>query len=696
VPWLKSIQSIDMKIQGVKLQGTKLVPSGDVVNSDTYFNLVSLLLPGNGANGAQNNTFLDSSTNNYTITETGDINQGSFSPFSPTGWSANFDGTTDYISLANNAALNPGTDNFVMECWINITGTTGNNQGINGKGTAGSNGYSFYITNALVLSFVWNGTGGATITAGTLTYNTWNHVAVVRNSGVIRLYLNGVGAESSSACTTDITSTSVKYIGQARGGNPIEGYISNYRMIKGSLPAGYDATEATLPVPTAPFTNVSGTSVLTCQSNRFIDNSTNAFAITVTNDSNIQSFSPFNPTTAYSAADMGGSVFCDGAAGNYLRILSANAIGTASFTIEMYVYMTSIAVSNIIWDNRLVATDSTAGIYIQLNTAGNLAIGTFNNASILESLDTVLPNMWNHIALVRNGTTLRLYVNGILRDTTTYGTNLSSTNITIGSNRSGVSVCSGYISCLRQVIGTAVYTSDFTPPTAPPTAIANTSLLCNFVDAGFVDATAKNIIQTQGNVQISTAQSKFGGSSMYFNATSGTRARIPASRLLYLNSETTTATNIDFTIEFWFYPTTVSAAFQNLIVRRASQTARGLVCNIQNNGVLFVAFGDSNTTDWNYSYTSDSGVLEANAWQYLAITRQNTTYRVFVDGILMNSASPTAFVVADDTVGWNFGNNPAGETQSPFNGYINDLRITPGLARYTANFTPLTAAFPTQ
>ena len=53
---------------------------------DGYFNLTTLLLSGNGTNGAQNNTFLDSSSNNFTITRNGNTTQGTFTPFSQTGW----------------------------------------------------------------------------------------------------------------------------------------------------------------------------------------------------------------------------------------------------------------------------------------------------------------------------------------------------------------------------------------------------------------------------------------------------------------------------------------------------------------------------------------------------------------------------------------------------------------------------------
>jgi streptogramin lyase len=211
-----------------------------------------------------------------------------------TGWSNYFPGETgNYLRILNNALLNPGTDDFVMEAWVYITGTTGSNQGINGKGTAGTDGYSLFVTNALTLSFIWNGTGSTTITAGTLSLNTWAHVAVVRNSGVIRLYLDGVGAGSSTECTTDITSTQNKFVGLARGTNPLKGYISNYRMIKGTLPSGYDATLSSITVPTSPFSDISGTSLLTCRTGVVEDISSNNLDVQQFGDIIPKAFIPF-------------------------------------------------------------------------------------------------------------------------------------------------------------------------------------------------------------------------------------------------------------------------------------------------------------------------------------------------------------------------------------------------------------------
>ena len=68
--------------------------SGGAVESDEFFNNVSLLLHGDGTDGAQNNTFLDGSTNNFTIARNGNTTQGAFSPYGDR-WSNYFDGVGD-------------------------------------------------------------------------------------------------------------------------------------------------------------------------------------------------------------------------------------------------------------------------------------------------------------------------------------------------------------------------------------------------------------------------------------------------------------------------------------------------------------------------------------------------------------------------------------------------------------------------
>ena len=238
-----------------------------------------LLLHGDGANGANNNTFLDSSTNNFTITRNGNTTQGTFSPFSqPNGYWSNYIGDANYLSVANNSAFQFGTGNFTVEGWFYLPAMSGSYDPLF---TVGS------YTDGILLRYAVTSSdnlyiGGSYWNAPFLNsppLGQWCHIALVKNgtgSNNVQLYLNGVSVLTVTS-SYNLTPTGGVYIGaqsHALSDN-FNGYISNFRIVKGTAVYTSNFT-----VPTSPLTAITNTSLLTCQSNRFIDNSTNAFAIT--------------------------------------------------------------------------------------------------------------------------------------------------------------------------------------------------------------------------------------------------------------------------------------------------------------------------------------------------------------------------------------------------------------------------------
>jgi hypothetical protein len=650
----------DAQLQSFQFQITLTIQS-----TDAYFNRTVLAI------NADADTFVkDASSNSFAITINGDTKPSAFSPYN-TNWSNYFDGTGDYLTLANNAALDPNTDSFCMECWVYITGTTGNNQGFNGKGVAGTSGYSFYITNALLLSFIWNGTGGATITGGTLSLNTWNHVAVVRNSGVIRLYLNGVGAGSSTECTTDINSNNGLFIGQARGGNPILGYMSNYRMTKGTLPSGYDATATTLPVPTTPLTAISGTSLLTCQSNRLIDNSTNAFTITKNGDVKVSAFGPFTETDTTT-----GSGYFDGT-GDYLTIPynSAWDFGTGNFTIETWLYPTTSGTARVIASSFI--NNGNDGWSWELTT-GNLLTFYAESAFVVTSSLAISSNKWTHIAVSRSGSTLKLFVDGVESGTATYSTSIAGFSglLAISATSTGVAPFVGYQSNFRLVKGTAVYTSAFTPPTTPLTAITNTSLLTlqgrrALNNHTFIDRSENSLVVTRGG---NTSQGSFSpfspaGWSNYFDGT-GDNLQIAHNSALNFDG--------DMTVECWIYLNT-TAGIQT-VASKWQPGNESWIWQFSSTTMSFYFSGTASSFAWTPS---------TNIWYHIAISRSSGSVKFFVNGVQTGSTS-TNNTVANTTSAMTIGNNIDGPQQY-LTGYISNFRLVKGTAVYTSNFTPSTS-----
>ena len=91
-------------------------------------------------------------------------------------------------------------------------------------------------------------------------------------------------------------------------------------------------------------------------------------------------------------------------------------------------------------------------------------------------------------------------------------------------NFTGPSPFLGYITNVRITKGTAVYTSAFTPPTAPLSEVTNTTYLLNFANAGVIDHTMRSNLETEGKVRISTIQKKFGTGSIFFPSSPSTRS----------------------------------------------------------------------------------------------------------------------------------------------------------------------------
>jgi hypothetical protein len=276
--------------------------------------------------------------------------------------------------------------------------------------------------------------------------------------------------------------------------------------------------------------------------------------------------------------------------------------------------------------------------------------------------------------LVRSGTTTTLYANGTAVITVTSdSTNYTGTFFGIGSifGTSGTN-WNGYISGLRVVKGTAVYTTTFTPPTAPTTAISGTSLLTNFTNAGIYDATSKNDLETVGNAQISTTQSKFGGSSIYFDGNGD-----------YLKAISTDLLNFgtgDFTIEFWsYFNSTADSGGLGMGVITNPTGTYSTIYSSTNGGTTLTFYNGSGIV---------SGTIALSTWQHIAVSRYNGTVRFFVNGIQTASATHTSAVTFSAAfIGSQTGSG------GYFNGYLDDLRITKGIARYTSNFTPPTTAF---
>jgi hypothetical protein len=657
---------------------------------DPFFNYVTLLLPGNGTNGAQNNTFLDSSTNNFTITRNGNTTQGTLSPYG-NNWSNYFDGTGDSLTFTG-AAGPEGTQDFTVEMYVYITTMGGNFPRLFESSTTGA--LQLYLASGVLTYGQFGSPEILSFNISSLT-NQWVHICVTRSGSAVRIFINGVlRAYTASGGTNFAASTSWKTSNEGGG---IVGYMSNLRVVRGSVVAAYSTSVTTTGTtvftpPTTPLTAIANTSLLTCQSNRFIDASTNNFPITRGGDVSVQRFSPFNPTAPYAAGTDGGSGYFDGT-GDSVRVTStASAFDiTGDFTVECWCYATS---ASVIADIFGVEENTTgfAAVQAQLNTNRTVALNVSTTGSAWaiasNSTATVALNTWTHVAVVRSGSSVVLYLNGVSAVTGTVGGSLYNAGaFTIVGGRNAAGYFTGYISNFRFVNGTAVYTTAFTPPTAPVAAITNTSLLLDFTNAGIIDNAEMNNLETVGNAQISTAQSKFGGGSMLFDG-NGDGLFVPPSQNPNFGSG-------NFTIELWIYYNSLTGA-QTII-------SNGYTTPVTNGWLVQTGTGDGKFNF--YKQTSPTTVvlvvadggsaMSAGVWYHMAIVRNGTTTTIYRNGTSVGSATDTTTYTATAANFYVGGGTSTGFNGGFFNGYIDDLRITRGVARYTANFTPPITPFPT-
>lgn len=185
-----------------------------------------------------------------------------------------------------------------------------------------------------------------------------------------------------------------------------------------------------------------------------------------------------------------------------------------------------------------------------------------------------------------------------------------------------------------------------------------------------------------GTAQLSTAQYKFGSSSLYLNNPSGTTGNY----LQLLNSPVLTFGTGDFTIELWAYWLGMPRSYSGLYDSRR---------NYNNRLYLITLFLDGTTLKLK---VNDSDVIVGNSlstgqWYHIALCRASGTTRLFVDGTQVGSSyadstdySNTFAPFIGSIEWWGF------TTSYSHYGYLDEIRIS-NVARYTANFTTPTAAF---
>jgi hypothetical protein len=480
----------------------------------------------------------------------------------------------------------------------------------------------------------------------------------------------------------------------------MDGFISNVRFIKGT--ALYTSSSYT--VPTEPLTAITNTKLLTCCSNRFRDKSTSAHRV-APNDSGVnhmtstilpkvQPFSPFAPSSSYSAASKGGSGFFDQTSDCYFDVSDATDFdfGTGDYTVEMWVYPTTTFIVN--WAMAF----NTIGVnqyWAWTDGGGNSAaagLSSYPSGNYSGSFDH-MPNRfsWSHIVFQNTSGTENWYINGVrvYNATNNPSFSASATGVRVGLSPAYASqfFYGGYISDVRVLKGSNAYSnaSTLTVPTAPLGSVTNTKLLTNFTNAAIFDQSGKTNIDTVGNAQLDTSVKKFGTASAEFDGTGD---------YLFLPSQPTLSFPSDFTIEFFFNSDSFSG-YKALLASKGYYDSAGswLLRATASDSIAWASYNASGASEAYKEFTVPT--MSTGTWYHLAAVRSSGSINVYLNGTVSSSGAlaDTKLLIDGSVSGVYVGYEQRFTANGDFDGYIDELRITQK-ARYTSNFTAPTKAFP--
>lgn len=199
----------------------------------------------------------------------------------------------------------------------------------------------------------------------------------------------------------------------------------------------------------------------------------------------------------------------------------------------------------------------------------------------------------------------------------------------------------------------------------------------------FTDSSVNGLTVTpNGNVQISTAQSKFGGASAYFDG-SGDFLALASSSLFNFSSGA-------HTFEMWLYPTSFPGS---------GNSCRLLMfgSNGQSSAFIPIQFGSDGKPSAGVPFAGTSGLTSStafslNTWQHYAIVMNGSNSSMYINGTQVASGTITQPTSSNNSV--RIGYDTVATVDFNYAGYVDDLRITKGVARYSASFTAPTLPFP--
>lgn len=692
-------------------------PIINMVNADDIpANATVLLLHGDGTNAGT--TFTDSSIYQNGISGSGTTTSTAQIRF---GTSSLLFNATGNLATPSSSIFSLNNNDFTIEFWIYFT-TVPTAQVVIMGNLPGS-----YTTNSWTILYQLSTTRIALLTnnqgsvyaqsSSTPVANRWIHYAFVRNGNSLIVYQDGVGVfyptYFASAPLIDALSTAYTvYIGGGGGTDPrMSGYLDEVRITKGYAVYTANFIPPVAPMIAKPVVDVLATPNVTLLLHAEGANGTISATNPVIDSSyynnTVSLLASATPSYTTASFRFGNSSFSfNGYANsvqNALRTSALPGFDTGDFTIEFWINISSFASQMRYFGN----VSPTFYYEIGHGPGGQPFLNALPGLLLLSGVSA---GTWTHLAFVRYNNRLFGYVNGILSNSMAFvGSIDNNASYTIDIGGCGYNsgqpnaTFTGNIDEIRITKGFAQYTRNFTSSTMPfpnpQQQGSSVTLLMHCEGANgsvnLVDSSPyQNTLTNVNYAQISTANSVYGGSSLY----------LPNAGTAYIQTASTTYNNLgtgDFTIEFWF---NWSGAYATGYQRLMSNTTAAFAANFwyigftnnSNNGTAAIGFIANNiSANVATGYYSTKTIPVANTWYHFAITRQGTSFYVFLNGILENTYTGVATAVDDGSTVrvLNIGGNP-GDSQY-FYGYMDEIRVTKGIARYTGSFSLPTKSYMT-
>lgn len=645
-------------------------------NDDEYSIQTKLLLHGDGI------SIVDSSLNPKSISRANNPYIVSDSRFG-TG-SIRFSGN-DYLSIGSSNDFNVGTGNFTVELFIKFKSINSHNPICNSTNDINSaNSGKWYINYApsVGLYIGQHSSSNSATTPWSPVIDTWYHLAIVRDSGTIKIFIDGTEQTvSNSTILNNVNFDQSGFlVGRVTSLSGLDAQIDEFRFTKG-VARNIVVPSAAYPNPTNPFRDLSSSSK----------------NIIVIGQPSVWSYNeppPSAPTNIIPSQPQSGSLRLDW---SFIFPLVTDYIVQYSSDGGINWVTVNDGIST---NSNVTINNLTDGFYIFRIAATN----GFGQGPWSETVDITLPLPISveYLAVAGGGGGGNdmgggggaggLVTNvvgassggGAVAEPILFLENISTLNVVVGAGGSGAASGSGGVGTNGGNSSILLEGGDL--------YFDNVSLLMHMNGANastvFKDSSASpKTLTANGGAQISTTQSKFGGASAIFDG-NGDYLTVPTGS--YINFGTG-----DFVIECWARVNDIDGNY-GIFGWQANQAGSDPIVRlgIMSGIVEFAYRGGAFTSA--PSLVSQS-TINANQWYYITVSRANNVMRLYLDGALQQEHTPSNPATLDAPFAPNVGAIPFdGSSQWFFNGYIDELRITKGSSRgYTGSTISIpTSSFP--